>query len=274
VIKIKIIILALYIIIGFSIFLGSYYILTHIKYHKKKDGIKYAKINGLLRNRKEGYFSYERIYNYLKRNGNPLSLSPGGFIITKFISSMIIFVIFLSNPFLAVLLAFAGFYLIELIIFLDNRSEMKKIKIQLTDVYDFLNIQTSAGVFIGSALTEAYLMVKNKRLKRALAELCAEINLTKNINTALDKFEQNFNSVEIEAFTLTIKQSLITGKIEQALNDLSNSQKEMNLIIIQEQTESIKIYKDIIQVMMYVGILSMVFFGLITEISQGWSTIF
>lgn len=189
-------------------------------------------------------------------------------------SSFIVFVIFSSNLFLAIVLGFLGFYLIDLIIFLNNSSEMKKIKVQLTDVYDFLNIQTSAGVFIGSALTESYLIVKNKRLKRALAELCAEINLTKDINLALDKFQRNFKSVEIETFTLTIKQSLRTGKIEQALNDLSNSQKEANLIIIQEQTESIKIYKDIIQLMMYVGILSMIFFGLLTELSKGWSTVF
>ena len=266
--------MVLYGMIITSIFLSSYYILIHSRRNKKKNNSKYAKVNELLKNQKEGYFSYERIFGYLKQNGNPLKLSPGGFIISKVATTFIAFIMFSSNPFLAIILAFVGFFLIDLVIFFHNRNEMKKIMIQLTDVYDFLNIQTSAGVFIGAALTEAYLIVKNKRLKKALAELCAEINLTKDINVALDKFEQNFKSAEIEAFTLTIKQSLQTGKIQQALSDLSNSQKEMNLIIVQQQTDSIKIYKDIIQLIMYVGILSIVFFGLVAQISQGWGNIF
>lgn len=259
---------------AFSVFLASYYILSHIKYSKKKKGAKYDKTNSFLKKRNDGYFSYNRINSYLKKNGNPLKLSPGGYLITKFTCSITIFIVFSSNIFLSPIIAVIGFFIIDFIIFFSNRDEMKKIKLQLVDVYDFLNIQTSAGVFIGAALTEAYLMVKNRRLKKALAELCAEINLTKDINAALDKFSENFNSFEIETFILTIKQSLVTGKMEQALSDLSNSQKEMNLIILQEQTESIKVIKDIIQVMMYIGILAVVFFGLVTEISKSFSSIF
>lgn len=273
--------MALYSVIGVVVFTASFYLLIDrkktISRNKGKKGskdLKYDKVNNILKTRNKGYFSYDRIYSYLKAKGNPLKLSPGGYIITKGLCSFIVFILSLDTEIFSILFAILGFFIIDLLIYIDDKNEMKKIRIQLADVYDFLNIQTSAGVFIGSALTEAYLIVGNKRLKRSMAELCAEINLTRDISTALDKFGENFKSVEIDAFILTIKQSLRTGKIQQALDDLSNSQKEINLITIQEQTDKIKVTKDIIQVLMYIGILAIIFFGLVTEVSKGWYSIF
>ncbi|WP_143315247.1 type II secretion system F family protein [Clostridium sp. HBUAS56017] len=272
----------LYLLILLAIFGGSYYIAILIQKEKKRKRKKnknkkvesFDKINNLLRKRETGYFSYERIFIYLKKNGNPLKVSPGGFIICKFLCSIICFVVFSEEIILAILISILGFFIIDGVIYISNKQDMNKIKIQIVDVYDFLSIQTAAGVFIGLALTECYLMVKNKRLKTALAELCAEINLKKDVASALDKFGESFNSVEIDAFILTIKQSLRTGRIQQALEDLSNSQKDTNIILIQEQTNKIKISKDIIQLLMYFGIIMVIMFGLFIEVSKNWSQIF
>ena len=232
------------------------------------------RFNQFLKKKNSGYFSYERIEKYLKKNGNPLKLSPGGFLICKMLISIIIFIIFSSNVIFALLLSVLGFYLIDFIIYESNKSDMKKIRIQLVNIYDFLSIQTAAGVFVGNALTESYLMAENKRLKTALAELCAEINLTKDVEGALDKFGECFNSIEIDSFILVVKQSLKTGKIQKALEDLSSSQKDANLVLIQEHTDKINIVKDIIQMMMYFGILALIMFGLFMEIRFQLSGLF
>ncbi|MBB6716648.1 hypothetical protein [Clostridium gasigenes] len=276
----KIIVNLLYVLIVTTIFSGSYYII----FITKKENIKnkknnkktesYGKLNEIMKKRSTGFFSYDRINSYLKMNGNPMKISPAAYILIKCLSSIIVFILFSSDIIIAFVGSIIGFYLVNLIIYSSNKKDMDKIKIQIVDVYDFLSIQTAAGVFIGSALTECYLMVRNTRLKNAFAEMCAEINLTKDVLQSLEKFGKSFNSVEIDAFVLTIKQSLRTGKIEKALNDLSNSQKDSNIILIQQQTDKIGTSKDIIQLMMYFGILATIMFGLFAEISKGWNGLF
>lgn len=276
----NVIVVLLYLVIVISIFGTSYFIIavTQKENSKKKKKSKkddsYGKINELMKKNKKGFFSYSRIHKYLKKNGNPLKVSPAGYIIVKCLSSIIIFIVFSSDVIIAIVAGIAGFFLINLIIYMSNKSDMKKIRLQIVDVYDFLSIQTAAGVFIGSALTECYLMVRNTRLKNSLAEMCAEINLTKDVIGALDNFGESFNSVEIEAFILTIKQSLRTGKIEKALNDLSNSQKDSNMVLVQEETDKISTSKDIIQLLMYFGILAAIMYGLFVEVSKGWTNLF
>ncbi|WP_291647959.1 hypothetical protein [Clostridium sp.] len=276
----KVIVGLLYIVIIISVFAASYYIIVVTqkeKIKKKKKNKKddsTGKLNDLMKKNEKGLFSYDRIHKYLKKNGNPLKVSPAGYIIVKCLSSIIIFVLFSSDVVIAIAAGIAGFFLINLITYMFNNSDMKKIRIQIVDVYDFLSIQTAAGVFIGSALTECYLMVRNTRLKNALAEMCAEINLTKDVIGALDNLGESFNSVEIEAFILTIKQSLRTGKIEKALNDLSNSQKDSNMILVQEETDKISTSKDIIQLLMYFGILAAIMYGLFVEVSKNWTNLF
>lgn len=276
----RIIVALLYLAIIISVFIASYYIILvtqkeNIKKKKKnKKNDSYGKLNELMKRNEKGFFSYDRINKYLKKNGNPLKVSPAGYIIVKFLSSIIMFILFSSDVVIAIAAGIAGFFLVNLIIYMSNNSDMKKIRIQIVDVYDFLSIQTAAGVFIGSALTECYLMVRNTRLKNALAEMCAEINLTKDVIGALDKFGESFNSVEIEAFILTIKQSLRTGKIEKALNDLSNSQKDSNIVLVQEETDKIKTSKDIVQLLMYFGILAAIMYGLFVEVSKGWTNLY
>ncbi len=247
------------------------------RYRNKKeeeDNENFHKVNEILKKFDKGYFSYKRIEEDLKRKGNPLKLSPAGFIICKLLCAFIGFMLFFDSAVLAVTMLVLGFFFLDLAMKYSDKQDMKKIRLEIVDIYDFLSIQTAAGVFIGSALTECYLIARNKRLKKALAELCAEINLTKNIISSLDKFGECFNSVEIDSFVLTIKQSLITGRIEEALNDLSSSQKDSNIMLIQEQTNKVKLSKDAVQMLMYIGILAVIMFGLYIEIQQNWNLIF
>jgi len=281
VINIRVFIVILYIIIFIAIFIGCYCItLANLRRNKKlkkkkqKSENNIDKFNKILRKRDIGYFSYEKIEKNLKKKGNPLKLSPAGYIICKALVGIIFFISFSDSLILAFVTGIAGFFLIDFIIYELDKKDMKDIRIQLVDVYDFLSIQTAAGVFIGYALTESYLTVKNKRLKTALAELCAEINLTKDIEGALDKFGESFDSFEIDSFILAIKQSLKTGKIQKALEDLSNAQKDTNIILIQEQTNKIKISKDMVQMLMYFGIIAVIMYSLFLEITHEMNQIF
>ena len=268
------IIILLYAIIIVSVFITVYYFIINLKMAKKDNFNAIKGFNKFLMKNTSNYFSYDRIALYLKKNGNPLGVSPAGYLISKCIVAFMFFIITSANIIFSIIATVIGYCALDLIISISNKNDMKNIRLELADVYDFLSIQTSAGVFIGAALTESYLLVGNKRLKKALAELCAEINLTKDINNALDKFGESFNSVEIDCFILIIKQSLVSGKIEQALDDLSVAQKDANFVLLQEQNDRIQSSKGIIEVMMYIGIIAVIMYGLFIELVNEWSTVF
>lgn len=236
---------------------------------------KFKKFSLFLKEKK-GYLSYERINKLLKSKGNPCDLKPTEYIILKFLIAFIFFGCFsIGSLYLQGLLAAVlGFFLIDILNNLSDKKQMKYIRFELSDVCDFINIQNSAGVFLGTALSETYLIVKNKRFKKALTELAAEINITKNIDKSLENFASKFSSVEIDGFVMVMKQSLVTGKSRQALDDMSDSLKDTNMIIVETNTNKIKTTKVIIQLLMYIGVLSIVLYGMYVEIGSTWTTMF
>lgn len=273
--------IVLWIIISALLFGMSYML---IKKRTEKDIFKddnrnnqsFKRINELLKKDEFGYFSYEKINSKLLKRGNPYNLNPAEYAVSKVLLSIIFFGIFaVGNAYLqGILSAALGFFIIDLLIYKTDKKEMRKIKFELADVYDAISIQTSAGVFIGTALANSYLIVKNKRLKRALTELAAEINITKDINKSLDNFSSKFSSIEIDSFSMIIKQSLVTGKSKQALDDMSNSLKDINLISVENETEKVNTVKTVFQLLMYIGILAIVIFGIRLELSKTWTGLF
>lgn len=236
----------------------------------------YKKFGVYLREIKEGYFSYTRIENYLKRLGNPFQLTPVGYIIGKALISIILMMsFFISGTYIAgIIAAVFGYFIIDIIMILKDTEDMKKIKFDLKNVYDSLTMQIAAGTFIGTAISELYLIASNKRLKKSLSVLSAEININHNIASALDNFEANFKSDDVSSFVLAIKQSLLTGQNKQQIEDLSEQLSEMNLITVQESTKKIDHIVTIIELLLFVGILitMMYFTGL--EIMNNWTDIF
>lgn len=288
---IKLIVITIELLILVIIYINVYIILSRYRIKKLEEKLqkiqddipeeykKYIQdglIDKYLRKNEGGYFSYDRIKSLLKSKGNPLKVTPGGYIASKILLSFIFFnLVGLSGNFFWGLIAgILGFFVIDIYMNYKNHKDMEIIKLELADVYDLLTIQTAAGVFIGDALTEAFLIAKYKRFKIALAELSAEINLTKNIEKALDNFTEHFNSVEIDGLVLTIKQSLITGKAQEAIEDMANSIKETNLIAIQENTNKVSSSKNTIQVLMYIGILGLVLFAIFIELGRTWTGFF
>lgn len=234
------------------------------------------RLNIYLGGNKEGYFSRERIERYLKSMGNGFELTPLGYISGKILISVILFIaLIISREYLAaVILGLLGFFLLDILLKVKDKQDMKVIQFELKDVYDSLTMQISAGVYIGTALTESYLVATNKRLKKSLAVLSAEISMTQNIENALNNFCEKFNSTEINNFVMTIKQSLQTGQSKEQLEDLSEQQSEMNLIAVQENTKKIGVTVTIIEILLFVGILITVLYFISTVIMNNWNGLF
>lgn len=223
-----------------------------------------------------GWFKYDRIEDYLRRCGNPYKMTPLSYLIGKILIALILMFmsIFINMYFLAIPAFLCGYFLIDIILWLDNKEDMKKIGFQFRDVYDSLSIQMAAGTFIVSSLSEAYLLVTNKRLKRSLAVLAAEINITKNIPNSLEHFAEQYkkNDPIIDNFVLTINQSLETGQGKEQISDISEEISDMAVLSIQENTRKISDNSVIIQLFIFTGIFFAVLYLLGVQLGDMWRT--
>lgn len=248
----------LFCLIALTIYLYILYrIDKKIKEETAEDISIYKRFGIYLRGIKEGYFSYTRIEKYLRRLGNPFELTPVGYVAGKILISIILMLSFIiSGAYIqGIIAAVFGYFLIDIIMILKDKEDMKKIKFDLKNVYDSLIMQIAAGTSIGTALIESYLIASNKRLKKSLAVLTAEIIINHNVDNALTNFESRFNSDEIGSFVMALKQSILTGQSKQQLEDLSEQLSEINLITVQDSTKRIDSVVTVIELLLFVGIL-------------------
>jgi len=286
-------ILILKLIFFVCIIVFSFYLRRFLKFHfnSKYKEVKYGETSSLEENKSIFHklklpksLNMEYTENKLYKCGNPLHLTPVSYWLLKiliaiglFFSSMQIHLLgksYIANIVTSILFAVLGFYIVDIINYFNNKDDINKIRMDLADVYDLINLQTIAGVNIGPALVEAYTVCKNKRLKKSLIKLAAKINLSKNMERALDDFNSEYNIPEVETFVSTIKECIGTGLYEETIDDQSSSLKTVNALYVEGQTEKIDMYMLLIDVLMFIGILAVVFFVVAGNLMQSTNGIF
>lgn len=217
----------------------------------------YNKFINYLGKIKGGYFSRDRIQKKLKSYGDPYNITSEGYITFKVIPTVIFLIIsFMEGWYLAgIPLAVGSFFLLDIWFFVKNSEDMKKISFELKNIYDALIMQTAAGIYVGDILNQCYLIVSNKRMKRSLAELTAEISIYSNIENALDHFAEKFRSDDINNFVIAVKQSLKTGRSLEQLEDISGQIDDLNLIVVQEITNAIPDKMSMLGMYYFAGII-------------------
>lgn len=228
--------------------------------------------------------SMESTEDKLEKCGNPLHLTPVNYWILKIFLAAALFVSTIQmhilsynavvNTITALGFGGLGFFVVNIINYFNNKDDINKIRMDLADVYDLINLQTMAGVNIGHALVEAYTVCKNKRIKKSLIKLAAKINLSKNIDRALDDFNKEYDMPEVETFVSTIKECINSGTYEEILDDQSSSLKTVNGFYVEKQTEKIDIWMLLIDMLMFIGVLAVVFFIVVFNLMQSGNGIF
>ncbi|MFL0251517.1 type II secretion system F family protein [Clostridium neuense] len=289
----KSLILILKLIFLVCIIVLSFYLRKFLKFHfnSKYREVKYGETSNVEENKNifqkfklPKYLRMEYTENKLEKCGNPLHLTAMSYWFLKtliavglFFSSMQIHLLgksYSANIVTSILFAILGFYIVDIVNYFNNKDDINKIRLDLADVYDLINLQTMAGVNIGHALVEAYTVCKNKRLKKSLIKLAAKINLSKNIERALEDFNNEYNMPEIETFVATIKECVDTGAYEETIDDQSSSLKTVNALYVERQTEKIDMYMLLIDMLMFIGILAVVFFVVASNLMQSTNGIF
>jgi|GEM_PF-1202698 len=271
----------------------SFYLRRFLKFHfnSKYREVKYGEISNLEENKiisrklklpKSLKFEYTE--DKLYKCGNPLHLTPVSYWILKvliavglFFSTMEMHLLgksYIANIVTSIVFAVIGFYIVDIVNYFNNKDDINKIRLDLADVYDLINLQTMAGVNIGHALVEAYTVCKNKRLKKSLIKLAAKINFSKNIERALDDFNSEYAMLEVETFVSTIKECINSGTYEETIDDQSASLKTVNALYVEKQTEKIDMWMLLIDMLMFIGILAVVFFIVVFNLMQSSNGIF
>lgn len=219
-------------------FLLAKNIIKEFNFNKVKNKF-YMDLSERLSETNLGYFNKIRIEKFLKKNGSPYTAEK--FILLKFLISILALfgISKISSIFLGIVSAIVMFFLVDLTIIADNKMDENDITIELSKVCDSLRIQLKGGVHITNALTECYLLTKNKRLKRAFQVVETKLYLEHDLEEALINFREMFNNKYIDSFVINILQSEKTGRINQAMADLSEGFEEIADLVNNRKEKSI-----------------------------------
>lgn len=249
------------------------------QYKKVKEAanVNYTKIQKP--NKKIKFLSEEhrkKIRDRLDKLGNPFNLTAEKYIALKIIIPIFMFIYLMicnsssATPVRiaqAALAAFVGFFIIDFVYYLGNKDDMNKIRLDLEDVTNLINLQTVSGAPLANALTKAYEVCKLKRFKKSLIRLSARINLTKNLEKSLNEFNAEYDMPEIDTFVSLLKESIDSGVSEENMDDFSSTLNALNTIYQDKKTNRIDDKMVLVGFVLLLGIAALILFAVYSLLS-------
>ena len=205
-------------------------------------------------------FNYDAVEQYINASGlafmTDYKMTPLMYILLRIGLSLFLFILGLQfNLFAGLALVPIGYFGLDFIINMSDKADNDKMLGDIEDVYDTLRIQTKAGVYITSVLTDCYLVVKNKRLKSAFLKLTSDIAAKNDIDTALDDFRGKFRNEYIDTLVIIIKQSMQTGQAAKMFDDIREQIADIDAAMIINEKNSINSKIIFVQMIVYVAII-------------------
>ena len=229
-------------------------------------------VGRILKKSKLNYFNYHSIQKFLKTRGAVYMFgemaTPVTFLLVKLLAFLLLFMVGISfNSILAgLILGVLGFFLPDILLNVSNSMDNDTMLSDIKCIYDTLRIQTKAGVFLSASLCECYLAVKNRRLKSALLELTNDISTRREIDDALERFNEKFDFGQIDIFCIVIRQSMESGRSVKVLEDLSLQMNDLQRAINMKEKEALDRKVQVIELMLFIGLLAVTVYSLGVEV--------
>ena len=211
---------------------------------QKKVLATYREIRGLLRERRNSAHYYVRRKQRLSQNGADYhygkNITPTKFLICRLLLTTVGVVAFapvLQNGALAVG-AVMFFLPVWLLLYLNSRDNERLLP-ELRLVYNALELQIRAGVYVTDALAECYGSVREKRLRDGLLDLAGDIVLRADIYKAMEKFQSRFDNRYIDSLCITILQALESGQAIEVLADIGEQIRDMEQAVLERKKASL-----------------------------------
>ena len=229
-------------------------------------------VGRILKKSKLNYFNFHSIQKFLKTRGAVYMFgemaTPVTFLLVKLLAFLLLLMVgisFNSIP-AGLILGVIGFFMPDILLNVSNSMDNDTMLSDIKCIYDTLRIQTKAGVFLSASLCECYLAVKNRRLKSALLELTNDISTRREIDDALERFNEKFDFGQIDIFCIVIRQSMESGRSVKVLEDLSLQMNDLQRAINMKEKEALDRKVQVIELMLFIGLLAVTVYSLGVEV--------
>lgn len=222
------------------------------------------------------YFNYDAIDKYITSSGlaymTNYKITPLMYLLLRVFLALFGMIIGMQFSLVAGLIMLPVGYLgLDFIINASDKSDNNKMLGDIEDVYDTLRIQTKAGVYITSVLTDCYLVVRNKRLKSAFLKLTSDIAAKNDIDTALDDFRLKFRNEYIDTLVIIIKQSMQTGQAAKMFDDIREQIADIDAAMLINEKQSINAKIITVQILIYISIIIVTIYIAFIALTSGLS---
>ena len=229
-------------------------------------------VGRILKKSKLNYFNFHSIQKFLKTRGAIYMFgemaTPVTFLLVKLLAFLLLFMVGISFDSIpaGLILGVIGFFMPDILLNVSNSMDNDTMLSDIKCIYDTLRIQTKAGVFLSASLCECYLAVKNRRLKSALLELTNDISTRREIDDALERFNEKFDFGQIDIFCIVIRQSMESGRSVKVLEDLSLQMNDLQRAINMKEKEALDRKVQVIELMLFIGLLAVTVYSLGVEV--------
>ena len=204
---------------------------------RKKILSTYQEIKGLLREKKNTAPYYLRQKLWLSKNGASYhygkKITPESFLVCRWllaVSGMLAFSTAIGN--IVFVVGGLFFFLPVWLLTYLNRRDNERLLPELKLVYNALELQIRAGVYVTDALAECYESVQERRLREALLDLTGDIVLRADIYEAMERFQSRFDNRYIDSLCITILQALESGQAVEVLSDMGEQIRHMEQTVL------------------------------------------
>lgn len=221
-------------------------------------------------------FNYDAVEQYINSSGlafmTNYKMTPLLYVLFRILLGIFLMIVGLQeNLIMGLALLPIGYFGLDFIINMSDKADNDKMLADIEDVYDTLRIQTKAGVYITSVLTDCYLVVKNKRLKSAFLKLTSDIAAKNDIDTALDDFRGKFRNEYIDTLVIIIKQSMQTGQAAKMFDDIREQIADIDAAMLINEKNSINSKIIFVQLIIYSAIIILAVYITFIALSSGFS---
>lgn len=207
---------------------------------QKKILATYREISGLLREKQKDSNHYRRMEQWLRQNGAAYhygkKITPVNFLVARIAlatAGVWAFgrIAIWGALAVGVLLYFLPCFLLSYLNKYDNEKLLPEIKL----LYNALELQIRAGVYVTDALAECYGSVRDKRLRDALLDLAGDIVMRADMYRAFEKFQGAFDNRYVDSLCITVIQAMESGQAVELLSDIGEQIRDMEQAVLERK---------------------------------------
>lgn len=148
-----------------------------------------------------------------------------------------------------------GYFLPMLAFVISDKRDNEQMMADVRKLYEYVKIQTKAGMHLTNTLSACYLAISNRRLKQALLELNSRLIATNSVSISIAEFGEKFTNEYISYFCLIVSQSERSGRMAQMLDDMAKQMEDLERYLMTQKRGRMERKVLVLTLFVFIGIL-------------------